>query len=156
MVQKYNHTGNNTLKIFFADDDPDDLDFIQEGLQKVAPAHTLRYVNHGDEVLPALKAGIPDLIFLDYNMPGCDGTLCLQMIKAEPQLKHIPVVMYSTSSAKFSLNECYNLGAARYLLKPVDYAGIFKGLEVIFDLYNKGELVRPEFDNFLIDTYRRN
>jgi CheY-like chemotaxis protein len=141
------------LRILFADDDPDDLFLLQEGLLKVAPPHTLHYVNHGADVLAAVRERPPDLIFLDYNMPGYDGTECLKMIKSDPALQDIPVVMYSTSSARFSLDECYKLGAARYLLKPVNYAGIFRGLQIIFELYNNKQLIRPYFQQFLIDTY---
>lgn len=144
------------LRILFADDDPDDLFLLQEGLGKVAPPHTLHYVDHGTKVFAAAKEQRPDLIFLDYNMPGCDGGECLKMIKNDPDLQNIPVVMYSTSSAGFSVEACYELGAARYLLKPVSYTGIFKGLEVIFELYRNKQLIRPNFPQFLIDTYKLN
>lgn len=141
------------MVILFADDDPDDLDLLREALLQVGPPHTLYHVDRGDKVLALAKEHVPDLIFLDYNMPGCDGTECLQLLKADAKLQNIPVVMYSTSSAKYSLSECYNLGAARYMLKPVNYSGIFKGLELIFRLYNDSQLTRPDFKQFLIDTY---
>jgi CheY-like chemotaxis protein len=144
----------SSLVILFADDDPDDLDLLKEALLQVAPPHVLYHVNRGDEVMAAAKEHIPDLIFLDYNMPGCDGAECLQIIKSDQKLQDIPVIMYSTSSAATSLTECYKLGAARYMLKPVTYSGIFKGLEIIFDLHKNGRLIRPNFDQFVMDTYK--
>jgi CheY-like chemotaxis protein len=142
------------LIILFADDDPDDYDLLKEALLQVAPPHILHHVNRGDEVMAAAKEHPPDLIFLDYNMPGCDGAQCLQVIKADHELHNIPVIMYSTSSATTSLTECYKLGAARYMVKPVTYSGIFKGLEVIFQLHKSGQLIRPSFDQFVMDTYK--
>ena len=142
------------LVILFADDDPDDLDLLTEALLQVAPQHVLYHVNRGDKVIAAAKEHVPDLIFLDYNMPGCDGAECLQIIKADLKLQHIPVVMYSTSSATASLAQCYKLGAARYMLKPVTYSGIFKGLEIILDLHKSGQLIRPDFNEFVMDTYK--
>lgn len=142
------------ITILFADDDQDDLDLMQEVLTEVAPGHVLHYVNHGENVLQSVKEKLPDLVFLDYNLPGCNGAECLKLIKEEPRTTGIPVVIYSTSSARYTLKECYELRAARYMLKPVSYSGIFKGLELILNLYNSGHLLQPPFEDFLIDTYQ--
>lgn len=145
-----------SIRILYTDDDPDDFELLQEGLLKVAPEHTLHFVNDAQNFISAVKEFNPNLIFLDYNMPLCDGAECLKRLMEDPALKHIPVVMYCTSSSEGTLAECFQLGAARYLLKPVDYTGIFKGLHFIFDLYHDGRLIQPEFDRFFIDTYKLN
>lgn len=142
------------LIVLFADDDPDDLEILRDGFIQIAPDHTLHYVNDGEKVLQVARDFNPHIIFLDFNMPACDGAECLKLLKSDNLLKGIPVVMYSTSSGDFSLRACYNLGAARYLLKPVNYSGIFKGLEMILDLYQEHLLVTPSFDQFMIDTYQ--
>ena len=142
------------LTLLLADDDPDDLQLLQEGLNRVIPDHILQYVDNGDKLFQASITHQPDIIFLDINMPGCDGPECLKLLKADDTVSEIPVVMYSSSSASWSFDECYKLGAARYLIKPVTYTGIFKGLEVIFDLYRSNQLFRPNFDEFVIDTYK--
>lgn len=146
----------HSLRILYTDDDLDDFELLQEGLSKVAPEHTLHFVNDARNFIAAVKEFNPDLILLDYNMPLCDGAECLKRLREDAALKHIPVVMYCTSSSDSTLNQCFELGAARYLLKPVDYAGIFKGLHLIFDLYYEGRLIQPEFDHFFIDTYKLN
>jgi CheY-like chemotaxis protein len=143
-----------TLTFLLADDDPDDWEIFQEGLQKTAPSHTLHWIKHGDSVLPGVKEIAPDILFLDLNIPGCDGIECLKMIKKEPALQGLTVVIYTTSNAPDHVKECYALGASRYLLKPVDYSGIFKGLEIILHLHEKGQLIQTGFDNFVIDTYQ--
>ncbi len=149
-------SGSNSLRILYIDDDIDDLEFMQEGLRQVAPQHTLHCVRNADSFVAEVKKFQPDLIFLDYNMPLCDGKDCLQAIQADPELNNIPIVMYCTSSSANTLNECYALGAVRYLLKPVDYAGIIKGLHLIFHLHYEGRLIRSEFEDFFIDTYKLN
>ena len=143
-----------SLKFLLADDDPDDLQLLQEGLSRVVPDHILQYVDNGDKLFEASVVQQPHIIFLDINMPGCDGPECLKQLKADNTVSNIPVVMYSSSSASWSFEECYKLGAARYFIKPVTYSGIFKGLEVILDLYRNKQLVRPPFDQFVIDTYK--
>lgn len=144
----------NKLTFLLADDDPDDWEIFQEGLEKTAPPHTLHWVKHGDSVLPGVKEVVPNILFLDLNIPGCDGIECLRMINKEPSLKDLAIVIYTTSNAPDDVKECYSLGACRYLLKPVNYSGIFKGLELILQLYTEGELIKPEFSNFVIDTYK--
>ena len=61
------------LKIFFADDDPDDLDLLQEGLQSIVPGHTLNYKSDCEDIVSAVKEFHPDLIFLHLNMPKYSG-----------------------------------------------------------------------------------
>jgi CheY-like chemotaxis protein len=76
------------------------------------------------------------------------------MMKEDQLLRQVPVVIYTTSNAADQIKSCYSLGASRYLLKPVSYAGIFRGLEIIFELYAKDQLTAPGFDQFVIDTYQ--
>lgn len=142
------------LTFLLADDDPDDWEIFQEGLLKTAPPHILHWVKHGDSVLQRVKEILPDILFLDLNIPGSDGIECLKMIKKEPTLQNLTVVIYTTSNAPGHVRECFALGASRYLLKPVSYSGIFKGLELILDLYKQGHLVSNGIDQFLIDTYQ--
>ena len=86
------------------------------------------YINHGLKVVAAAKEFKPNIIFLDYNIPDCNGIKCLNLLKADFKLQHVPVIMYSASAAGHFSNEAYRLGAARYMVKPVNYAGLFKGL----------------------------
>ena len=61
---------NQALKILYADDDIDDIDLLREGLSEVGPIHTLFHSNRGDQVYHDVKQAMPDLIILDYNLPG--------------------------------------------------------------------------------------
>ena len=142
------------LHFLLADDDPDDWEIFQEGLVQIVPSHVLRWVKHGDQVLQEVKETIPDILFLDLNLPGSNGIECLRLIKEEQSLQNLSIVIYTTSNAPGHVKECYTLGASKYLLKPVNYSGIFKGLELIVDLYKKGRLVRTGIDQFVIDTYQ--
>lgn len=143
------------LKILYTDDDLDDFELIQDGLSQVAPQHILHYVRNAVSFIDEVREFAPHIILLDYNMPLCDGAECLQRLK-QSELNHIPVIMYCTSSSRNTLQECYELGAVRYLLKPVDYAGMLKGLDLLIKLYYDGGLIPSNFDQFFIDTYKLN
>ena len=85
--------------IILAEDDPDDLDLFKEGLVQAGVDHILHHVDRGEQVIPALKFIRPDIIFLDFNLPGITGLECLRLIKADPTINDIPVIMVSTSSS---------------------------------------------------------
>lgn len=146
---------SDRLIFLLADDDPDDWEIFQEGLHETAPSHVLHWVNHGDKILPGLKETNPDILFLDLNLPGgYMGIDCLRMIKEDVTLRHIPIVIFTTSNATDHIKKCFSLGASRYLLKPVNYSGIFKGLQLIISIYKEEKLITPDFEKFVIDTYK--
>ena len=143
------------LIFLLADDDPDDCEIFQEGLHGTAPPHTLHWVKYGEKILPAVKETNPDILFLDLNLPGgSTGMDCLRVMKEDVAIRNIPVVIYTTSNATEDIKGCYSLGASRYLLKPVTYSGIFKGLNLILEIYQEGKLTTPGFEQFVIDTYK--
>ncbi len=111
-------------KIFMIiDDDEDDRFFFKEALVKIminSPLYMEAY--DGEDALKKLRTvkQLPDFIFLDINMPRMDGRECLKQLKQEEKLKHIPVIMYSTSFCENALNEFHKLGASNCMLKPTD------------------------------------
>ena len=134
--------------------DPEDFEMFKEGVQGFDARYLVHHINSGHNCLETAKLLTFDLIFLDINMPGLTGVECLAAIKSDQELKEVPVVMYTTSSQKISVQECYDLRAARYLLKPVTYAGIFEGVKFILNLFLAGRLATPAIEEFVIDTFK--
>jgi two-component system response regulator len=66
----------------------------------------------------------PALMLLDLNMPGIDGKQVLAIVKQDPTLKKMPVVILTTSSDERDVTQCYELGASTYIQKPVDFDGL--------------------------------
>jgi CheY-like chemotaxis protein len=125
---------NNKLKpitILMADDDADDRMMTREAFEESHLANDLRFVTDGEELMDNLKrrgkyrdpttSPRPGLILLDLNMPRKDGREALAEIKADPELKHIPVIIMTTSKAEEDIYRTYNLGAASYITKPVTF-----------------------------------
>ena len=108
------------MLILYAEDDVDDYGFFEETLLRVHPGATCMNARNGREVLDILDASthLPDIIFLDINMPTMDGKSCLKSIKSDPLLKAIPVIIYTTSSSEKDKEHCLQLGAEKYLVKP--------------------------------------
>lgn len=112
------------ISFFLVDDDIDDVFLFQEVLQDVAPQIQLRTAANGQEALDALKmlvqegTALPDLIFLDLNMPRMDGKQCLTLLKENERLQYIPVIIYTTSSHSRDIEEAMQKGAVSFITKP--------------------------------------
>jgi CheY-like chemotaxis protein len=105
------------------DDDEDDADLFCEEVASLDPAMKCYKAENGAEVFDALarlRPDKPDVIFLDINMPVMDGWECLRRLKNEPAYSQIPVIMYSTSSARQDVDMAYSLGALAFMSKPED------------------------------------
>jgi CheY-like chemotaxis protein len=120
--------------ILIADDDPDDRQLIHEALIETHVTADIRFVEDGEELMDFLHhrgkykmastLAYPGLILLDLNMPKKDGREALKEIKSEPRLRHIPIIILTTSKAEEDVFRTYNLGANSVILKPVTYSGL--------------------------------
>ncbi len=107
--------------VCYADDDPDDHEIFSAVIKRILPSVTLDSFDSCKCLLEYLKNEnnpIPDLIFMDYNMPGEDGNECLQLVRKTARLLHIPVIIYSTSNHPAFIKTCYENGATKYIIKP--------------------------------------
>jgi len=117
--------------ILLAEDDPDDIYLISEALDECGLNAQLVVVQDGEELVDYLmqrnayiladSAPRPDLILLDLNMPRMDGREALEVIKSDPELRAIPVVVLTTSNAREDMESTYTLGSSGFVTKPVSF-----------------------------------
>ena len=125
-----------------AEDDEDDREMIRDAFDALDVGHELTFVADGAELLDVLRPPRclpatsnrvrPALILLDLNMPRVDGREALREIKADPELRHIPVIVMTTSQAEADITASYGLGANSYIVKPVTFdelISVMRGLE---------------------------
>jgi CheY-like chemotaxis protein len=130
-----------TLTVLVADDDEDDRSFIKKAWSKSRVSNGLRFVQDGEELISYLHhRGVysdpgssprPGVILLDLNMPRKDGREALREIKADPELRHIPVVILTTSQADEDICRSYDLGANSFITKPVTFLALVEVLQVL-------------------------
>lgn len=148
-----NTKGYNLL---LADDDEDDCDFFKEALEELRIPFSLKTVNDGVQLMEFLRnvpaENIPDILFLDLNMPRKNGTECLSEIKQNPKLQYLPVIIFSTSLDTNIVNIMYEGGAAYYIRKPGDYTKLKKVIENALVLISINNLDRPEREHFVIES----
>ena len=120
--------------ILLVEDDPDDIYLIGEAIDECQLSARIFIVEDGEQMLDYLHnrgdytdpavAPRPDLILLDLNMPRKDGREALVELKQDPDLRSIPVVVLTTSSAEKDKNFSYDQGASGFVTKPVTFTGL--------------------------------
>lgn len=128
----------NTLQtILIVEDSDDDYFATERAFQKTNLLNPIKRCSTGDQALDYLyqrsefnsgSAPRPSLVLLDLNLPGTDGRAVLRVIKADPELRQIPVVVLTTSDAEADINRCYDAGANTYVKKPVDLTGFVEAI----------------------------
>ncbi len=128
------------IDILMVEDNPGDARLTREALKESKVCNNLHHVRDGVEAMEFLRkegefgdAPTPDIILLDLNLPRKDGRQVLAEIKAIPHLKHIPVVVLTTSEAEQDIVKSYELHANCYITKPVD---LDKFVEIIHGIEN--------------------
>jgi CheY-like chemotaxis protein len=121
--------------ICLVEDDPDDYYFFAKILREINNDIKLTWFQTCERLLEFLKTGsdLPSLIVLDMNMPKMSGQECLEIIKKEPSLNHIPVIIFSTAGETEAFNLAYEAGAHKYLLKPFGVDGARKIIREMLD-----------------------
>jgi len=130
---------NRAIEVLLVEDNPGDVRLTKEALKEGRLLNNVNVVGDGIEALSFLRredkyeqAVQPDLILLDLNLPKKDGREVLAEIKADPNLRRIPVVILTTSSAEEDILKTYDLHANCYVTKPVDldrFMGVVKSIE---------------------------
>lgn len=139
--------------ILLADDDPDDCMLFTEVLRDLSIEQQPVCVTNGQQLIDFLKEAIvlPDLLFLDINMPLKNGVAALKEIKEEVALRNIPVVILSTTKHPATVQETYRLGANLYVCKPTSYSALFSLVQGILAMDVTGLLQHPSPERFLLE-----
>ena len=115
-------------RVILADDDQDDCELFEDALREINARLVFHCLRNGDELMQYLKTTrvLPDIIFLDLNMPGKGGKECLEEIRSHKKLKDIPVIIYSTSSFHKDIDETHKKGASLYVRKPHSFQELIR------------------------------
>ena len=128
---------SSAIRVLLADDDVDDCLLFEEALAEIPITTSLSVVNDGEQLLkrlPSLEA-LPEVLFLDLNMPRMNGFDCLQEIMQNDRLKNIPIIVISTSFDRATVQQLFARGVRYYICKPARFehlkSVILQGLSLI-------------------------
>jgi two-component system response regulator len=126
------------ITILLVEDNPGDIRLTQEALRQTHMPHTLQIAEDGIDALEKLRQEgsyrdlpRPDLVLLDLNLPGKDGREILREIKEDQGLRHIPVIVLTTSNDPQDIQRCYSSFANCYITKPIDMPTFTKVIQQI-------------------------
>lgn len=141
------------FKIMIADDDADDRDLFEDAITDANAS--VDSASDGFELMQMLKNGLtlPDCIFLDLNMPEKSGKECLQEIRGHERLKHVPVIVYSTSSSKKDIDDTFELGANLYITKPNSFTELKNTVKSILLLDWSKHRPKSKKDTYVFKPY---
>lgn len=128
--------------LLIEDDEIERLKFARV-FQKNEYPHKVIETKNGEEALMFLrnKEQLPDVILLDLNMPKMNGLEFILILKEDPLLKHIPVVILSTSNNHKDLKECYEAGIAGYIVKPLKYDDYIEKIKALVTYWSTNEIM---------------
>jgi CheY-like chemotaxis protein len=148
LTYRWNEMGDGSLKerrsaiiILIAEDDPDDCLLITNAFQENCFENELRFVEDGEKLMDYLhhRGGYgnpassprPGIVLLDLNMPLKNGREALEEIKSDPDLRAIPVVIFTTSREEKDILQSYDKGANSYITKPASFDGLVEAIKIL-------------------------
>jgi CheY-like chemotaxis protein len=147
------------LRLLLADDDADDCIFFKEALEELQVSASLTTVKDGMQLMEYLARSenpLPHALYLDLNMPRKNGIDCLSEIKSSDRLKHLPVIIYSTSFNQQVADLLYERGANYYIQKPAEFSAIKNVLLKSIELITSNDNAQPVKKNFLLSDSKAN
>jgi len=134
---------NPAFSILLVEDDLVDVMSVRRALRELNANNVLSVVGNGEEALARLRQTenpLPGIILLDLNMPRMNGIDLLKILKSDDAFRRIPVVVLTTSKEEKDRLQSFNLGAAGYMVKPVDYSGFVEVVRTIKGYWNLSEM----------------
>jgi CheY-like chemotaxis protein len=147
---------SENINILLADDDNDDCLFFKEALEELPLTTQLTTINDGDQLMHLLKETdkLPHVLFLDLNMPRKNGFTCLQEIKGDKKLKHLPVIIFSTSFDQNVADLLYKNGAQYYICKPTKFLNFKNIIHEAIKLSTQENFSQPPKEKFLLNNLK--
>ncbi|RFS14981.1 response regulator [Emticicia sp. C21] len=139
--------------IFYTDDDSDDKEIFKEIINEIHPDSSIEFQSDGLELLNRLKEinYMPDILFLDINMPHTDGFQVLSEIRQDAAVKDLPIVILSTSNDADAIAKAKESGADLYICKPNSYSKLKDILAELLSLNWPNDIKTQHFKEFVVD-----
>jgi CheY-like chemotaxis protein len=139
------------LQVLLADDDDDDRLLFLDVLKELPVPVNLSFAANGEIAMDMLsKSPLPNLVFLDLNMPLKNGFECLEEIRADARMRDLPVIIFSTSSQPSAIDQVYRRGAQLYIRKPNDFTQLKKVINHVITRRWGKDSFRPRREEFVL------
>lgn len=132
------------LTILLIEDDMIELMKFNRTVSKLGLSHAVTEAKNGEDALEVLnkKERLPDIILLDLNMPKMNGIEFLNILKSDNELRYIPTIILTTSNNRRDMLECYKIGIAGYMIKPLKFDDYVTSIKNLLEYWSCNELIK--------------
>lgn len=138
------------MHILMADDDKEDFHSLVEAAQNTGESLKISYAANWMELWRSVIKTLPDLLFIDLNMPVKNGLECLQTLRADRRYDEVPIVIYSTSANKIDIDKAYTHGANYFVVKPNTIDEVTHMLRKLYVMGKEVLAAKPPREEFVI------
>lgn len=141
---KYTALITKKLRVLLIEDDTIEVMKLKRAIASLDLDHELIEAKNGEEALEILNTHrpLPDILFLDLNMPKINGIEFLKLLKKDEILRFLPTIMLTTSSNRKDILACYDIGIAGYIIKPLKYSDYVTKIETALNYWSMNELIK--------------
>ena len=134
------------LKILLVEDNIIEILKLKRAIENLGMNHEVLEAENGEVALDSIKQEEinPDIVLLDLNMPKMNGLEFLAIVRNDESMRHLPIIILSTSNNNRDLMEAYKLGVSGYILKPLKYDDYVKKIEYTLQYWSNNELITHE------------
>lgn len=134
------------LKILLVEDNIIEILKLKRAIENLGMNHEVLEAENGEIALDSIKQEEinPDIVLLDLNMPKMNGLEFLAIVRNDESMRHLPIIILSTSNNNRDLKEAYKLGVSGYILKPLKYDDYVKKIEYTLQYWSNNELITHE------------
>ena len=134
------------LKILLVEDNIIEILKLKRAIENLGMNHEVLEAENGEIALDSIKQEEinPDIVLLDLNMPKMNGLEFLAIVRNDESMRHLPIIILSTSNNNRDLMEAYKLGVSGYILKPLKYDDYVKKIEFTLQYWSNNELITHE------------
>jgi CheY-like chemotaxis protein len=145
-------TNGQVLNVLLADDDPDDRMLFEDAVSGIDAQVTLNTVKDGEELIEFLSTTVllPDMLFLDLNMPRKNGFECLAEIRANRNMQDVFISIYSTTASEKEIEETFRNGANMFINKPNTFSELKTMLSKMFTINRQEYFPSPDRTKFVL------
>jgi CheY-like chemotaxis protein len=141
--------------VLIAEDDDEDFFIFSFAVNETKVAVALDRAENGDVLMKKLRNKIPDLLFLDIQMPCKDGRQCIREIRADKRYDDMPVIVYSSFDDMHNIDHCFREGANLYIVKPTYFADFVESLRLLLAMDRRSAMYYPAKSDFVLQQPRR-
>ena len=132
--------------IIFAEDDEDDRLFFEDVIRNYNPSIRIDFVSNGVQLMEILPSFLPDLLFLDLEMPYKNGLECLLEIRNNERLSQLPVIVFSSTTRQANIQTAYEVGAHLFLIKSPTYSEYAGSIKAALNLdWTKADHIKEQY-----------